>query len=156
MGKKFHHWTPRTTEIPRNYPEVARLLLANRHFEPLDKLEYGDHGLEGAVACLSDAIRGGKRIALYADYDVDGTMSCVSWVWFLRAIGFTNFITYIPCRFKEGYGVNLAAVRHLIDNEKVDVIVTMDTGITANEEAKYCREKGVQFVCTDQDRKSVV
>jgi single-stranded-DNA-specific exonuclease len=152
VGKKFHHWQARTAQVPRNYPDVARLLLSNRHFEPLDKLEYGDHGLEGAVACLSDAIRTGKRIALYADYDVDGTMSCVSWVWFLRAIGFTNFVTYIPCRFKEGYGVNLAAVRHLIDDEKVDVIVTMDTGITANEEAKYCREKGVQFICTDHHK----
>jgi single-stranded-DNA-specific exonuclease len=32
------------------------------------------------------------------------------------------------------------------------VIVTMDTGITANEEALYCRERGVQFVCTDHHK----
>src|SRR5690606_4542069 len=113
---------------------------------------YGDHGLESAVSCISDAIRSDKRIALYADYDVDGTMSCVSWVWFLKAIGFSNFVTYIPCRFKEGYGVNLQAVRHLIENEKVGVIITMDTGITANEEARYCAERGVQFVCTDHHK----
>ena len=149
VGKKFQHWIARTPSRPASYADFAQILLKNRHFEPLEKLEYGDHGLEQAVACLTDAIRNRKRIALYADYDVDGTMSCVSWVWFLRGIGFSNFVTYIPCRFKEGYGVNLNAVKHLIEVEKVDVIVTMDTGITANEEAKYCREKGVQFLCTD-------
>lgn len=149
MGKKYQHWTPRTTTRPQSVSEIAAIVLANRRFEPLDKLEYGDHGLQSVVTTVSDALKAGKRIALYADYDVDGTMSCVSWVWFLRAIGYTNFVTYIPCRFKEGYGVNLAAVQHLIENEKVDLIITMDTGITANEEARYCRERGVQFICTD-------
>ena len=66
--------------------------------------------------------------------DVDGTMSCVSWIWFLEAIGYTNFLHYIPCRFKEGYGLNLKAVQHLIDDEKADLVITMDTGITANDE----------------------
>ncbi len=95
------------------------------------------------------AIEGKKRIALYADYDVDGTMSCVSWIWFLKAIGHTNFVHYIPCRFKEGYGVNLTAVQHLIDDEKAELILTMDTGITANAEAALCRARGVDFICTD-------
>ncbi|MBY0370323.1 DHH family phosphoesterase [bacterium] len=149
MGKKFQHWIPRTPRPPASQAELASLLLANRKFEPLDKLEYGDHGLTDVVQTVSEALDAGKRIALYADYDVDGTMSCVSWVWFLRAAGYTNFVTYIPCRFKEGYGVNLTAVQHLIENEKVDLIITMDTGITANEEARYCRERGVQFICTD-------
>jgi single-stranded-DNA-specific exonuclease len=127
-------------------------LLENRHFEPLEKLEYGDHGLERAFDSLSRALREGKRIALYADYDVDGTMSCVSWAWFLKAAGFSNFVTYVPCRFKEGYGVNLNAVKHLIDVEKVDLIITMDTGITANDEARYCAERGVEFICTDHHK----
>jgi single-stranded-DNA-specific exonuclease len=126
--------------------------LENRQFSALDKLEYGDHGLERAVECLTRAIQANRRIALYADYDVDGTMSCVSWVWFLRAIGFSNFVTYIPCRFKEGYGVNLKAVQHLVENEKVGVILTMDTGITANEEAAFCRSQGVEFICTDHHK----
>ncbi len=149
MGRKFQHWHPRGTRTPESHRELGEILLSNRRFEQVDKLEYGDHGLEAAVHCLTEAIRSGKRIALYADYDVDGTMSCVSWVWFFRAIGFTNFVTYIPCRFKEGYGVNLKAVQHLIENEKVNVVMTMDTGITANEEAKFCREHGVEFICTD-------
>lgn len=152
MGKKFQHWTPRSPQAPRSYPELAALLLENRQFSALDKLEYGDHGLERAVQALTHAIQTNQRIALYADYDVDGTMSCVSWVWFLKALGFSNFVTYIPCRFKEGYGVNLKAVQHLVENEKVNLIITMDTGITANEEAAYCRAQGVEFICTDHHK----
>ena len=43
-------------------------------------------------------------------------------------------------------------MEHLIDNEGVELIITMDTGITANEEAKYCVERGVEFICTDHHK----
>src|SRR5690606_12030796 len=59
---------------------------------------------------------------------------------------------YIPCRFKEGYGLNLKAIEYLISEEKAELIITMDTGITANAEAAYCRERGVEFICTDHHK----
>ncbi|MFM8316205.1 MAG: single-stranded-DNA-specific exonuclease RecJ, partial [Deltaproteobacteria bacterium] len=152
MGTKFTHWHARTETHPQSFEAVKSLLLSNRSFAPVDKLQYGDHGLEKTLDCITEALKGNKRIALYADYDVDGTMSCVSWIWFFRAIGYDNFIHYIPCRFKEGYGVNLNAVKHLIDDEKAQVIITMDTGITANDEAKYCSEREVDFICTDHHK----
>lgn len=149
MGQKFKEWRALAAGQPEDLGALARVLLANRRFSPLESLTYGDHGLEQAITTVSAALQAGKRIALYADYDVDGTMSCVSWIWFLQAIGYTNFIHYIPCRFKEGYGLNLNAIAHLIDHEKAELIITMDTGITANAEAAYCRERGVEFICTD-------
>ncbi len=152
MGRKFTQWKPRSEKRPESFPELASILLENRSFEPLSKLEYGDHGMDKALQSIGSAIEQKKRIALYADYDVDGTMSCVSWIWFLQAIGFSNFIHYIPCRFKEGYGVNLKAIQHLIENEHAEVIITMDTGITANEEAAYCRDRGIEFICTDHHK----
>ena len=141
MGHRFAHWTPRSPTSPKNEEELRSLLLTNRAYEPIARLEYGDHGLQAAEEAISEALRTNQRIALYADYDVDGTMSCVCWIWFLQAIGYTNFIHYIPCRFREGYGLNLEAMHHLIQNEKVQVVLTMDTGITANAEALYCRDK---------------
>jgi len=152
MGKRFRHWMARSEKVPASVSDIQDVVFANRAFEPIQKLSFGDHGLELAVSTLKEAIQSNKRIALYADYDVDGTMSCVSWVWFLQALGHKNFIPYIPCRFKEGYGVNLKAIQHLIENEKAQVIITMDTGITANTEAAYCREKGVTFICTDHHK----
>jgi single-stranded-DNA-specific exonuclease len=152
MGKKFARWEARSTETPRDFDGLAQLIYRNRSFAPLSQLQYGDHGLEAVIDLVSSAIRAGRRIALYADYDVDGTMSCVSWIWFLRSIGHTNFTHYIPDRFKEGYGVNLQAIQHLVENEKAQLIITMDTGITANIEAEWCRSRGVDFICTDHHK----
>jgi single-stranded-DNA-specific exonuclease len=152
VGQKFQKWSAHQEERPCNLADISQIIRKNRQFSAIDQLQYGDYGLLDAVAVISEAIRQGKRIALYADYDVDGTMSCVSWIWFFEALGFTNFTWYIPCRFEEGYGLNLEAVKHLIDDEKADVIITMDTGITANREAAYCKERGVIFVCTDHHK----
>lgn len=149
MGRKFKEWRALSPKRPGSLTDLAGVLLANRRFQSLESLTYGDHGLDRAIATVSAAIRAGRKIALYADYDVDGTMSCVSWIWFFQAIGYENFVHYIPCRFKEGYGLNLKAITHLIDDEKAELIITMDTGITANAEAAYCKERGVEFICTD-------
>lgn len=151
-GSRFRVWEPRKVTAPKDYQSLANLLLENRRFEPLESLDYGDHGLHDAERILRSAVSDNKRIALYADYDVDGTMSCVSWIWFFKAIGFQNYIPYIPCRFTEGYGLNLDAVKHLIHNEGAEVIITMDTGITANIEAAYCKSNGVEFICTDHHK----
>ncbi|MCB0405575.1 MAG: DHH family phosphoesterase [Bdellovibrionales bacterium] len=152
MGFRFQHWEARVPKTPKDFSELGAILFENRSFSPIKKLDYGDHGLEAALHTIRRAIAENKKVALYADYDVDGTMSCVSWIWFFQAIGFSNFVHYIPCRFKEGYGLNLDAVKYLVEDEKAELIITMDTGITANEEAAYCAARGVGFVCTDHHK----
>jgi single-stranded-DNA-specific exonuclease len=152
MGKKFKRWQPLDPSRPASYEELISVILKNRSFQDVAKLAYGDYGLDRVIETVTRAIQDNRRIALYADYDVDGTMSCVSWIWFLQAIGYSNYVPYIPCRFKEGYGLNLKAVQHLIDDEKAEIVITMDTGITANEEAAYCRSRGVEFICTDHHK----
>lgn len=149
MGKKYQHWKKSSSSIPKDFSSLKNILHENRNFTPQTTLHYGDHGLQRVACAIVKAIKSDKRIGLYADYDVDGTMSCVAWIWFLRAIAYKNFVHYIPCRFKEGYGLNLEAIDRLITKEKVDLIVTMDTGITARAEADFCRQKGVEFICTD-------
>lgn len=152
MGNKYRVWHSRSSVKPENFGQLTQIVKGNRQFEEVDQLNYGDHGLNDALGAISKAIHDKKRIALYADYDVDGTMSCVSWIWFFKALGYSNFTHYIPCRFEEGYGLNLEAVKHLIDNEGADLIITMDTGITANQEAAYCKSRGVEFICTDHHK----
>jgi single-stranded-DNA-specific exonuclease len=149
LARKFRRWQALSEEIPNDFRELSEIVRGNRRFQELASLDYGDHGLTPVMELVLKAIAERRRIALYADYDVDGTMSCVSWIWFLEAIGHENFVHYIPCRFKEGYGLNLKAMEHLIDDEKAELIITMDTGITANAEAAYCRSRGVDFICTD-------
>ena len=152
MGYRFKHWKPRASISPKNYSELTRQICQNRAFTEIDQLKYGDYGLTAAFDTILAAIKSNKKIALYADYDVDGTMSCVSWIWFLQSIGYDNFTHYIPDRFAEGYGVNLKAVQYLVREEKAELIITMDTGITANEEAEWCKGAGVDFICTDHHK----
>lgn len=152
LGMKFEKWVALSEALPKSYEEVTSVIESNRSFEAVESLEYGDYGLEDAFEAIKNAIDQKKMIALYADYDVDGTMSCVSWVWFLKALGHDKFIHYIPDRFKEGYGVNLNAVKYLVNEKNADLIITMDTGITANEEAAWCKENGVEFICTDHHK----
>jgi single-stranded-DNA-specific exonuclease len=152
MGKKYKYWRPRSDAAPQGYTDLVKIVTENRKFSQIESLEYGDHGLEDAYAVIARGIRGGKKIALYADYDVDGTMSCISWIWFLQSINHHNFIYYIPDRFTEGYGVNLAAIQKLVREDGAEIIITMDTGITANVEAKWCLENGIEFICTDHHK----
>lgn len=152
MGNRFSHWSARSQEHPQSYEQLTKIIQGNRNFSPVPNLQYGDHGLEGAFCAIRDAIHTNQRIALYADYDVDGTMSCVSWIWFFDSIGFKNYTHYIPDRFKEGYGVNLDAVKYLAQEENARLILTMDTGITANTEAAWCKEHDITFICTDHHK----
>lgn len=149
MGKKFKTWHARCSEKVNSFEQVSRIIKQQRTFVELDELEYDDDSLQNAFQLVLDAINNNKKIALYGDYDVDGTMSCVSWIWFLRSIGYDRFTYYIPNRQTEGYGVHLQALQALVEKEKVELVITMDCGITANKEAQWCKENGVDFLCTD-------
>jgi len=107
------------------------------------------HGMREAAATICDAIRQRKRIAIYGDYDVDGIMATAI-VWhMLRAIAPDLAVrTYIPHRIEEGYGLNADALRALKD-EGIDLVVTVDCGVSAVDEAAFAREIGLELVVTD-------
>ncbi|MDD9952256.1 MAG: DHHA1 domain-containing protein [Zetaproteobacteria bacterium] len=155
MGFRFTHWVAKSSAVCTDLEQMVRTVMDNRQFESVAKLAYGDHGLSDVLEVIHSAIQAGKKIALYADYDVDGTMSCVSWIWYLESIGFHNYVYYIPDRFQEGYGVNLDAVKHLVQDQGAELIITMDTGITANVEAAWCKERQIPFICTDHHKVQV-
>ena len=93
------------------------------------------------------AIENDETIAVFGDYDVDGITATCLLTDYLRACG-ARCIPYIPGRLEEGYGLNPIAVRHL-HAEGVTLIITVDCGITAVEEAKLCKELGIDLVITD-------
>lgn len=102
--------------------------------------------MERACDIISEAIDSGELICIYGDYDCDGvTATAVLWS-YLTDIG-ANVITYINER-ELGYGMNTAAVKEL-DKKGVKLIVTVDNGISAIEEARLCRELGIRLVVTD-------
>ena len=88
-----------------------------------------------------------EKIAIFGDYDVDGITATCLLTSFLRRHG-ADVVSYIPGRLEEGYGLNPIAIRQL-HGEGVDLIVTVDCGITAVEEARLCKELGIDLVITD-------
>ena len=107
-------------------------------------------GIDKAADRIVQAINANEKIALYGDYDVDGiTASAILWH-ALVTLGCDpeQVETYIPHRIDEGYGLNADAVRQLAENG-AKVIVTVDCGITAVEEAAVAKEVGVDLIITD-------
>ncbi len=103
--------------------------------------------MDKAVARILRAVAKNEKICIYGDYDVDGVTSVSMFYLYLKKLGADASIR-IPKREGEGYGVSCAAVEQLY-NENVKLIITVDTGITANEEVEYASTLGVDFVITD-------
>lgn len=108
--------------------------------------------LPGAVEAadrIVRAVRDGRKIVIYGDYDVDGVCG-TSILWgCLRLAGAQSVDYYIPHRVEEGYGVNADALRKLANEDGASLIVTVDCGISAVEEAKLARELGVELIVSD-------
>ncbi len=99
-----------------------------------------------AVKVINDAIESGELICIYGDYDCDGITSTAVLHNYLSAMG-ANVCEYIPER-EEGYGLNFKAIDEIKENG-VSLIITVDNGISAIEEAKYIAECGMKLVITD-------
>ncbi len=93
------------------------------------------------------AISDGETVAVYGDYDVDGITSTCLVTDYLRRKGI-KCIPYIPDRNEEGYGLNCAALDTL-KAQGVSLVITVDCGITAVEEAAHAAQIGVDMVITD-------
>ncbi|MBR5615939.1 MAG: DHH family phosphoesterase [Clostridia bacterium] len=104
--------------------------------------------VDRAVARIRLAIERHERIAIYGDYDVDGVTSVSVLYLFLSKRG-ADVGYYIPSRIRDGYGVTAAAIDMLAEERGVNLIITVDTGITAIDEVKHARERGVDMVITD-------
>lgn len=106
-------------------------------------------GAAEAADRITRAVRLGKRVVIYGDYDVDGVCgTSVLWAC-LKLAGAENVGYYIPHRVDEGYGVNAEALKKIAGEMRADVVVTVDCGISAVPEALLARELGLEFIITD-------
>ena len=126
----------------------ARTILGLNPAEISDPFLMVDMGK--AVSLIASAVENGEKIAIYGDYDVDGMTSSAMLALWLRSKG-AQFEVYIPGRLGEGYGLNTAALDVLKGNG-ASLVVTVDCGITAIEEARYARSLGLKLVITDHHK----
>lgn len=126
-------------------PGTARAFL-----NPELKLLHPPEALPGATAAaeiIARAVRDRRRIVIYGDYDVDGTTGTAI-LWHVLKLADADVSYYIPHRLEEGYGLNGDALRQLHD-EGAGLVITVDCGITAVEEARLARELGLPLIITD-------
>ncbi len=140
-------------------PLVAQLLLnrgiataaqAREFLNPELSALLPPESLPGAVEaarCLSNAVRQGRKIVVYGDYDVDGVTGTAI-LWHGLKLSGANVEYYIPSRLEEGYGLNRSAIEQLAASG-AGVLVTVDCGITAVEEAERASELGLELIITD-------
>lgn len=106
--------------------------------------------MEKAVDRIHLAMAENQNILIYGDYDVDGT-TAVSLVYDYLRTRYANIATYIPDRYKEGYGVSFAGIDFAEDND-VSLIIALDCGIKALDKVIYAKEKGIDFIICDHHR----
>ncbi|WP_035687268.1 single-stranded-DNA-specific exonuclease RecJ [Avibacterium paragallinarum] len=148
---------PITTEQPLcDHPLLDRLYRARQIKTPqqLDrtlKAMLSPHqllGMEKAVVLLAEARMAQKRIVIVGDFDADGATSTALTVLALRQLGFQQVDYLVPNRFEQGYGLSVEVAKLALE-KNVEVLITVDNGISSFEGVKYLTQQGVQVLITD-------
>ncbi|MCK8825226.1 single-stranded-DNA-specific exonuclease RecJ [Fuchsiella alkaliacetigena] len=104
-------------------------------------------GMEAAVIRIQAAVEAGERTVIYGDYDVDGIVSTALLIDYLGSLGL-EVEAYIPNRLEEGYGLNKAAIEGLAQSG-IELLITVDCGISDYQELKLAKELGIEVIITD-------
>ena len=100
-----------------------------------------------AAERVRKAVDGFESIAVYGDYDVDGVSATAILYECLTNLG-AQVRCKLPTREGGGYGLNRETLQKLAD-KGYKLIVTVDNGISAIEEADLAAELGIELVITD-------
>lgn len=103
--------------------------------------------MKKAVDRILKAMQNKEKIIIYGDYDVDGITSITVLKSFLEDRG-VHVDSYIPNRLEEGYGLNKPAIEKIAEN-KYQLMITVDCGISGIEEIEYANSLGIETIVTD-------
>lgn len=115
-----------------------------RHYFP-DPSRFQD--MDAAAAAIWDAIEAKKKLAVFADYDVDGATSAAQLIRYFRTLG-QSVLLYVPDRIEEGYGPSADAFSRLKD-QGAELVITVDCGASAHEPLQAAREIGLEIIVVD-------
>ncbi len=103
--------------------------------------------MDKAVNRINKALDNDEKICIYGDYDCDGVTSTALLYTFFESMG-ADVAYFIPNRLTDGYGMNMSAVDK-IKSWGTDLIITVDNGISAVDEAEYIYSLGMELIVTD-------
>ena len=104
-------------------------------------------GMNRAVERLVQAIRNKEPMAVHGDYDVDGISGTALLTQCLRWLG-GQVVYHIPLRMRDGYGLSEVALRRTAE-QGIRLVISVDCGISAHEEARLADELGIDLIITD-------
>jgi len=103
--------------------------------------------MDRAVERVLQAIASSERVLVYGDYDVDGATATSVMVSFLRSCGLDP-VYFIPHRIRDGYGLQQIGIDYAA-NAHATLIIALDCGITAHDEAAYAKARGLDLIICD-------
>lgn len=135
------------TLVRRGYsdPAKAKAFLNPNEYAPASALELP--GMETAITRLHKALTNHEKIGIWGDFDVDGQTSTSILVGGLRKLG-ADVSYHIPVRESEGHGILLVPLQSFLSSG-ISLLITCDTGITANEPIAWAMQTGVDVIVTD-------
>ncbi len=169
ISKIWRHRGKEREDIEREFiaelgisPLLARLLI-NRGVDDLQKAKLFMNpgldqlhpprmmkGIEEASERIKYGLANRERIVIYGDYDVDGLTSTALLMSALRNLGGSPRC-YIPNRLSEGYGLTEDSLNK-IREDGVDLLITVDCGITATKESHLAKKLGIDLIVIDHHR----
>ncbi|MEZ8990419.1 single-stranded-DNA-specific exonuclease RecJ [Vibrio breoganii] len=145
------------SNLPTTLSALMRRIYAARGIESSLQLERGAkgllppqklHGIKAAAELLLSAIKENKRIIVVGDFDADGATSSALSVLALRMLGSSNVDYLVPNRFEDGYGLSPEVVEQAIEMG-VDLIMTVDNGVSSIEGVRFAKQNNIQVLVTD-------
>ncbi len=144
----------------KKLPEIVTRLLNKREVNDINDFLSWDlkklptltklKDLDISARRIIQAMKENQKIAVYGDYDVDGTTSCALLWHFFKLINI-QVECIQPSRFIEGYGIHPPTIDEAVD-KNIKVLITVDCGISNNETADYAREKNLDLIITDHHK----
>lgn len=115
-----------------------------KHLLPYQQLS----GLDKALALLHSALQEQWKVLVVGDFDADGATSTAVTIKAMRLFGLKNINFLVPNRFEYGYGLSPEIVK-VACNDKPDLIITVDNGISSIEGVSFAKEQGIKVLVTD-------
>lgn len=145
---------------PKHSDNLIEQLLYNRGIKNEEEKEkffnprledYSDDlnipGIEKAKERILQAVNNQELIIIYGDYDVDGVCGTSLLYLGLTSLG-AKVLPYIPHREKEGYGLSIEGIK-AVKEKGAKLIITVDNGIVALEQAQFAKGLGIDLIITD-------
>ncbi len=133
----------------KNVSDASRILCGAKD-DVLDPM--GMMGMDRALEWILDVRERHVKVFIFGDYDLDGVTSVTLLTRGLKEVGIESEWR-LPNRFGDGYGLSMSAVDEMYE-AGARYVITVDTGITANEEIAHAKELGMAVMVMDHHQPS--